>query len=474
MIANKPFVEKHSFNPFREQIVGIDQKVPILDGSLRPYVFLDNAASTPAFRSVMEAINQSLTNYASIHRGTGFKSLISTEAYERSREAVLDFLGGNQQTDCVIFGKNTTEAINILADAFQFEPGDVVVITLMEHHSNDLPWRNCTTVEHFSVDPNGTFDLNAFEDLIKSYRGKVKLVSTTGASNVSGFMPPIHDIAEVAHRNGAMILVDCAQMAPHRSIRMDNPVPSRKLDFVAISGHKMYAPFGTGALVGPREFFNHAKLSYRGGGTIEVVTVNEVHWAEAPERYEAGSPNVLGAVALAAAIKTLKSIGMEAVADHEKMLTTYALERLNKLQGIHLFGCKDPSRVEDRVGVIPLQVEGVPHGKVAAILSSEGAIGVRNGCFCAHPYVLHLLNISLDEFEVYKHQALNHDRSELPGLVRVSFGCYNTVEEIDILIGMLQRIVTGDFKGNYILDKKTGSYHPDGFETHILEKYMCI
>ena len=458
----------------RSQIVGLDRQVPVLGGTHRPYTFLDNAASTPSLLRVKETVNNLLDWYASIHRGTGFKSLISTEAYERSRELVAEFVGADPRQDVVIFGKNTTEAINTLANAFPFEAGDVVVVTLMEHHSNDLPWRCCARVEHFGVNPEGQFDLQAFDDLLKQFQGRVKIVSTTGASNVSGFMPPIHDMAEIAHRHGAMILVDCAQLAPHRSIDMGPADSPRHIDFVSLSAHKMYAPFGTGALIGPREFFDQGRLNFRGGGTIEVVTLDEVYWAGSPDRYEAGSPNVIGAAAMGAAVKALTEIGMDRIAEHEKLLTTYAIEQFSRIPGVSLYGCKDPQRVEDRVGVIPLMVDGMPHGKTAAILSYEYAIGVRSGCFCAHPYVLNLLGIDHDAFEHYKGQVLHHDRSEIPGLVRISFGCYNTESEVDLAAEALEAAASGKYQGEYQLDRSSGSYAPVGFDARILDEYFQL
>jgi cysteine desulfurase / selenocysteine lyase len=215
-------------------------------------------------------------------------------------------------------------------------------------------------------------------------------------------------------------------------------------------------------------------VAIRGGGTIEVVTTGEVYWAEAPEKYEAGSPNLLGAVAMGAGIRILKSTGMDLITDHEKELTSYALSRLNQLPGIRIYGSADPTRLEDRVGVIPFEVIGVPHGKVAAILSFEGGIGVRNGCFCAHPYVINLLKVSEEEFNKYKKLALNHDRRQQPGLVRASFGCYNSLEEVDILVEMLERIIAGDYKGDYIQDITSGSFFPDRYEPGLIENYFSL
>jgi len=455
-------------------VVGADQLVPLLDGSSRPYVFLDNAASTPSFRSVQQKVDEFLTWYASVHRGTGFKSLVATEAYDKAREIVAEFVGANPETQVVIFGKNTSEALNKLANRMDFQGGDVVISTVMEHHSNDLPWRPKARVEYVGLRPDGTLDIDDLERKLEQYSGRVKLVATTGASNVTGYVAPTGRMAELAHKHGAMILVDCAQLAPHRVVDMGPDDSPRHLDFVTISAHKMYAPFGTGALVGPKAFFNQGAPDYSGGGTIEVVTLDEVHWAGAPERDEAGSPNVVGAVALAAAIRKLNEIGMDAVAAHEAELTSYALNKLNQMPEITIYGSSDPDGVEDRLGVIALKVEGVSHGKVAAILGFEGGIGVRNGCFCAHPYILRLLDVSDEVFQAFKKRVLAGDRSDLPGLVRASFGCYNTKDDVDTLVEMLERIIAGDYIGDYVVDKSNGLYWPRQFDRAVVDGYFQV
>lgn len=463
-----------TLDELRRQVVGLGQRVPLLDGSTRPYVNFDNAASTPALGYVKGKVVEFLEWYSSVHRGAGYKSLVSTHAYERAHALVADFVGADPAAHCVIFGKNTTEAINILASSMALTPDDVIITTASEHHSNDLPWRPRATVAYVMPDEEGTISLESLAELLDRYANRVKLVTTTGASNVTGFLPPIHEMAELAHDHGARILVDCAQLVAHRAIDMGGLEARTHLDFVAISGHKMYAPFGTGALIGPRDFLAGSAPAQRGGGTIEIVTLDEVHWAAPPERYEAGSPNVVGAVALAASIRALSAVGMDRIASHESQLTEHALRRLKRVPNVHLYGPTDPSRTEDRLGVISFAVEGVPHAKVAAILSMEGGIGVRSGCFCAHPYVLRLLNLSDETYETYKQQVLNHDRSTLPGLVRVSFGCYNTPEEIDHLIEMLERVATGDWQGEYVVDRGSGSYFPRGFEMPMVKESFAL
>jgi selenocysteine lyase/cysteine desulfurase len=455
--------------------VGVDRHVPLLDGTTRPYVYLDNAASTPAFRGVLQKVDEFLGWYSSVHRGSGFKSLLSTRAYDQAREVVAEFVGADLATETVIFGKNTTEAINKLANRILWQPGDVVLTTLMEHHSNDLPWRAKAKVEHVGVRADGSLDVDDLQRRLAHHRGRVRLVAATGASNVSGYVPPIHDIAAMAHEHGALILADCAQLAPHRAVDMKPSGSPEHLDFVTLSAHKMYAPYGTGALIGPRSFFEQGDPDYRGGGTVEVVGLDEVYWAEPPDRDEAGSPNVVGAVALAASIRILSQVGMDALAEHEKMLTRHALRRLNQVAGIRIYGSADPERLEDRLGVIALQVEDLPHGKVAAILGFEGGIGVRNGCFCAHPYVIHLLGTSPEAYLAYKTLVLeHHDRSKLPGLVRLSFGCYNTLDEIDYTVEMLERIARGDYRGDYVQDRATGDFVPRDYNPSVLDGYFSL
>jgi len=457
-----------------QDIVGIDQQVPLLDGSSATYINFDNAASTPAFRSVKQKVDQALLWYSSVHRGSGFKSLLSTHIYEQARKVVAGFVGADMQNDTVIFCGNTSAAVNRLANSIQLGSQDVIITTSMEHHSNDLPWRPKGKVKYVGLKPDGSLDLNDFEGLLKRYHGRVKLVAVTGASNVSGFVTPIYELAELVHQYGSKIFVDCAQLAPHRKIYMGKVGSPQRLDFIALSAHKMYAPFGSGVLIGEKEFFRQFPPDYRGGGTIEIVTLEEVHWAEPPERNEVGSPNVIGAVALASSMQKLDLLGMENISRHEAELTHYTLKRLNELDAVHVYGSCDPDRLKDRLGVISFQLKGVPHAKVAAILSYEGGIAVRDGCFCAHPYVINLLGVSLNEFQIYKQQALAHDRSCLPGLVRISFGCYNTFDEVDRLMEMLERIISREYFGDYAVDKASGAYTPNGFDPNILTSYFLF
>ena len=457
----------------RQRIVGLDVKVPLLDGSKRPYVNLDNAATTPALWDVLETLDLFMPWYSSIHRGKGFKSEISSEAYDDAREIVGRFFGADMSSQVVIFTKNTTEAVNKAARRLGLSKDDVVLLSLMEHHSNDLPWRAQATVVHLALRPDGSLDPEDVRAKFNQYGERVKLLAVTGASNVTGFINPIHELAELAHSYGALILAAAAQLAPHRGIRIRPASDPGHLDFLVASAHKMYAPFGTGVLIGPRKIFSEGAPDYSGGGTVEIVTEDAVYWAGPPDREEAGSPNVIGAVAMAAACKALSEIGMERLAAHEADLTRYALTELRKIEGIEIYGDADPANASNRLGVIPFNLHGMSHYLVSAVLSYEYGIGVRNGCFCAHPYVLHLMDIPEPVAWSWRKQVVAGMRAHLPGLVRISFGCYNTAEDVDWLVNALHNIAAGEIAGAYEQDRASGAYHERTFHPE-LEQYFKL
>jgi cysteine desulfurase / selenocysteine lyase len=445
----------------RKEVVGIDTRVPVLDGTERPYVFLDNAASTPALRPVVRCIEEFLPWYSGVHRGTGFKSLLATEAFDIAHDVVAEFVGADPLTQSVIFLKNTTECVNKLASRANLKPDDLVITTLTEHHSNDLPWRKHCRIIHLGVVEDGRPDLQALRRLLAENKGRVKFVAITGASNITGICAPVHEIARWAHDAGALIFVDAAQLAPHRTVDMLADDDPGHIDFLALSAHKMYAPFGTGALIGPRSFFEQGAPDSVGGGVVEIVTLDHVEWNHPPHKEEAGTPNVIGGVALAAAIGVLRTLGMDRIASHETELLKYAYKKLTRLPGLVLYGPTE--RFDDKVGVIPFNIDGKHHSLVAAILSIEGGIGVRNGCFCAHPFVKHLLGVTPEEDARYTREVLGGDKSNMPGMVRASLGCYSNESDIDALVEMLERILRGEIRGNYQQDRASGAYHVETF-----------
>jgi selenocysteine lyase/cysteine desulfurase len=248
----------------------------------------------------------------------------------------------------------------------------------------------------------------------------------------------------------------------------------QRLDFIAFSGHKMYAPFGSGVLVGRKDIFNAYEPDNKGGGTIELVTLDDVIWTSAPDRQEAGSPNVIGAVSIAVAASVLSELSLHEIAKHEFELMSYILEKLSSIKGIKFFGPSLSRDIKSRLGVLSFELESIPCGKVAAILGFEGAIGVRHGCFCAHPYVVRLLKIPSFQIDILKEQVRKGDKSQLPGIVRISLGCYNTKEEIDYLATILARIANNDYMGEYLVDKHTGVYYPHNFNISDLDKYFQL
>ncbi|GAB4578859.1 MAG: aminotransferase class V-fold PLP-dependent enzyme [Anaerolineales bacterium] len=454
-----------SHHSFADLFVGLEVETPLLNGTRRRYVNLDNAASTPPFKAVQRAVNDFLMYYSSVHRGTGFKSQLATHIYEEAREITMRFVGADPATHTCIYGKNTTEAINKLARRFPFTPErDILLTSGMEHHSNDLPWRQATKTVHVQVTPEGQLDEADFDAKLAEFGERVALVAISGASNVTGFLNPIHRLAEKTHAVGAQIAVDCAQLAPHRKIEMRALDDPAHLDFIALSAHKMYAPLGTGALIGRRDMFARGDPDQVGGGTVSLVTLEDVVWAGPPDRDEAGSPNTVGAVALAAAICQLEAIGMDQVAAHEAELTQYTLNALSAIPGFQAYGDLDAKNTANRLGVIPFNMQGKSHFWVAAVLGHEFGVGVRNGCFCAHPYIMHLLGLTSEEKHTVRKDILSENKQDMPGLVRISFGLYNTTDEIDILAEALMCIAEGRYSGEYVQDIASGEFHPVGWK----------
>jgi selenocysteine lyase/cysteine desulfurase len=460
-----------SITDLRGEVVGMGTVVPLLDGSEKPYVFLDNAASTPTFKRVLRCVEEFLPWYSGVHRGTGFKSLLATEVFDHAHDIVGRFVGADLTSNTVIFTKNTTECINKLSNRLGLGKDDVIITTVMEHHSNDLPWRKHATVLHVGVTEEGYLDLVAMKRSLNQHAGRVKLVAVNGASNITGICSPVHEIAEWAHAAGALLFVDAAQLAAHRPIDMRPDGDPGHIDFLALSAHKIYAPFGTGVLIGPRKVFEEGDPDVVGGGVVDVVTLEDAVWNHPPHKEEAGSPNVVGGVALAEAVTILQAVGMDRIASHELELLQYAIARLKKIEGVTLYGPME--RLEDKVGVITFTVAGMHHGLVAAIMGTEGGIGVRNGCFCAHPYVKELLGTTPEEDRKYTGEVLSGDKSRMPGMVRASLGCYNNEQDVDAFVEMLQRIVRKEYKGTYVQDKSSGAFQAVGYAPQY-QKYFSF
>ena len=432
-------------------LVGDGELVPCVDGGERPYLNLDAAASTSALPAVVDRVAQFLPSYSSVHRGAGFRSRQATAAYERARASALAFAGrADGGPDVAIICRNTTEAINHLAYRLRLAPSDVVLTSVIEHHANLLPWARLCERRFVDCELDGTFTVEAVVSALDT-APRPRLLAISGASNVTGWLPPIDAIIDAAHSRGVPVLVDAAQLAPHM------PLPPTA-DFVAWSGHKMYAPFGAGVLVGPRAAFAEGDPFLAGGGAVDLVDLDEVIWTEPPDREEAGSPNVIGAIALDAAIDALLGLGWEAVRAHDNELAAALRTQLAEVPGIRLLG---PGLDTPTLPLATFNIDGIPHALVAARLSAEFGIGVRHGCFCAHPYLLRLLGLSAAEVSAYRQAVLAGDRREIPGAVRASAGLSTSLADIDRLVGALKLIASdSDAPVDYEQDPSTGDYWP--------------
>ncbi len=442
------------------RLVGSGLLVPCLDGTDRQAVELDQAASTQAHPDAAARVDAFLPWYSSVHRGAGFRSRTATAAYEAARRAVLAFAGRDPDgTDVAIFCRNTTEALNHLAYRLRLSPDDVVVTTVVEHHANLLPWGRVATRRYVECDGAGTFTVEAVVEALDAGDRPPALLAVTSASNVTGWLPPIDAIIEAAHQRGVPVVVDAAQLAPHR------PLPPAA-DFVAFSGHKLYAPFGSGALIGPRSLFETGDPFLAGGGAVDLVGLDEVVWTAPPDREEAGSPNVIGAVALHAAIEAVEAVGWDAVIAHEHELAWRLTEGLSAIDGVRLLGPRGPAA---RAGAAPVEtlpvaaftVEGMHHALVAARLSAEYGVAVRHGCFCAHPYVVRLLGLSEQVVHDYRDEVLAGDHRNIPGAVRASAGLGTSGADIGSLLSAVADLAGGiPPPVPYEQDPATGDYFP--------------
>jgi selenocysteine lyase/cysteine desulfurase len=416
------FSGKELLAELRKTIIGRDIKVPTTEGA-KTFINLDNSASTPTFEPVWNTYRKSINQSPQIQQ----------EIIQEVKSLCAKFLNASQTEYEIIFTSNTTEAINLVAgnlrDEFDKETGMVVINTLLEHSSNDLPWRMVpnSTLVRLSVDNEGFVDLNELEAILKKYNSldsiekkRVKLVAISGASNVLGVCNNIVEISRTVHKYGAQLLVDGAQLIAHRKIDME----ASKIDFLAFSAHKLYAPFGCGVLI--------ARKSLLKINETELKTIKL-----------SGEENVAGIAALGKILVLIQRIGLENIQKEETDLTVKTLNALSQIAGIRIYGINTPEhpKFDYKIGVILFGIEGVMANQVAGILSLQSGIGVRYGCHCAHIIIKHLLNVSpgLEKFQRFMLTVL--PKISLPGLTRVSLGIENTEEDIDKLVEALNKII---------------------------------
>ena len=394
----------------------IREDFPILDREVygKPLIYLDNGATTQKPRQVVEAITDEYYSVnANVHRGVHFLSQQATELHEASRETVRRFINARSSNE-IVFTRGTTESINLLASSFadsQMKEGDEVIVSVMEHHSNIVPWqlqaaRKGIVLKVIPMNDRGELLLDEYEKLFSE---RTKLVSFAHVSNVLGTVNPAKEMIATAHAHGVPVLIDGAQSVPHMKV----DVQDLDADFFAFSGHKIYGPTGVGVLYGKEEWLDKLPPYQGGGEMIQSVSFEKTTFNELPFKFEAGTPDYIGTTALAKALDYVSALGVENVATHEHELTQYAMQRLKEIDGMRIFG-----EAEHKSSVISFLVGNIHHLDMGTLLDRLG-IAVRTGHHCAQPLMI---------------------RMGIEGTVRASFGLYNTKEEIDMLAAGIERV----------------------------------
>lgn len=420
---------------YRDLFEGIETPVKLQNGSYIVPINFDNGATTPPLKSVINTILEDIKYYGPIARGLGQKGDICTQKFEDAREEVLEIfnLKGNN-THTVVFTKSDTESLNILSNILIKDKDIKVMTTRMEHHANDLPWRDSSSVVYIEVDELGRVNIDDIEKNLIEHNGKIKYVTITGASNVTGYVNPINYIAKICHKYDAKIIVDAAQLVAHQEINMKGESKDEQIDFLTFSAHKAYAPFGSGALIGLIEDLSNVDPFLKGGGCVKGAFDDNVLWSIPPQLHEAGTPNFLGVMGMVQALKDLKGIGFDNISKHESCIKDYIIKEMNKINNIIVYG--DNINTQDRLGVIPFNVKDMDYEKIAQKMAKDMGIALRCGKFCAHPYAHRLLNVSDMDAYIDVSSGL-----ENLGIIRASLGLYNTIEEANIFLNTLEYIV---------------------------------
>jgi len=427
-------------------VLGSDVTVPLVTGGEVTYAALDYAASAPALRRVWDDVAAYAPYYGSVHRGAGYLSQLSTDLFENSRKDVAAFLGCRED-DHVVFTRSTTDSLNLLAAALP--TGTEVFVFETEHHASLLPWeqREDTRVTYLSAPRSPREAVETLEKALAGRDGGPALVCVTGASNVTGELWPVRELTAAAHARGARIVLDAAQLAPHHPV----DIADADVDWVAFSGHKLYAPFGAGVLAGRADWLREARPYLAGGGASRKVARRDdggvdVEWHTTAARHEAGSPNVIGVYAIASACKALSEAGFDGLVARERQLIAKVREGLAEVPEVRLlslFGDDAP-----RVGVLSFVVEGWNSSHFAAALSAEYGIGVRDGLFCAHPLVRTLLGSEPgDQGECGAPEAAPGERSL--NAIRVSFGAGTPDEHVERFVRAVKELVRDGAQWDY-------------------------
>ena len=435
----------------QSDFIGLDTLYTRADGKKTKRTYLDSTASTLMMKAAYNAMESLYDHYANTHSLLHFSAKTATLNYKWAHDRILSFVNADpDKYACFFTGSGATAGINRLARVFRDynTERDVVLVSLMEHHSNDLPHRkHAGKVVHIPLDNHqgqpGCINIGILEEELEKHKDCINYIAMTGVSNVTGIINPIYDIAELAHKNGALILIDGAQMAAHLPIKMSgHSNPLRDIDALVFSGHKTYVPGSPGAVICRKDILSSMEPEEVGGGMVDQVHVTRYTVTDTfPDREEAGTPNIPGAIGLAAAIEILDKIGMDIIFDEETELINNALDKIKQINGVVIYG-ETNCEVCPRAASISFNVRGMDHGLVAAILNDYHNIAVRNECFCAHPYVKEMI---IEELEYSREQIEELEIDAMfkvkAGMVRASFGIYSTDRDINALVTALDDIV---------------------------------
>lgn len=454
--------------------LGLETHYPLAGGGSTRRVYLDSTASTLMMGTAYRGLSTFMQHYANTHSLLHNSAKLATSTYAWAHTRILRFVQADpQKYTCFFTGSGTTAGINRLARIYrQLRPErDTAVVSIMEHHSNDLPHRkHLGRVIHIPVqmeaDGMGCVDTEALERILEAERGRVNYVSVTGVSNVTGIINPVDEIARLAHRYDALVLVDGAQLVAHLPVQVSgHDDPLQDVDALVFSGHKTYAPGSPGVVIARKDHLAKLEPEEVGGGMVERVFAERYTTTSVfPDREEAGTPNIPGGVALGLAIEVLDRIGMEFLAEEEKRLIDYAIKQLESVPGVEIYGSTDTVTCP-RAASISFNVENLHHSLVAAILNDYHNIAVRNECFCAHPYVIEMMSERAAEYVAMSDEEYAASKTPKPGMVRASFGLYSTTEDVDALVTALADIVKNmnQYRPHYRIGDSDHEYHHDTF-----------
>ena len=445
-------------NKIKDDFIGLNTKYTLANNEISPRIYLDSTASTLMMGVAHRASTQFLKHYSNTHSLLHFSAKVSTQTYNWIHKKILGFVKADpDEYTCFFMGSGVTSGMNKIAKTLnRLRPDrDMVLISMMEHHSNDLPHRkHGGKVLHIPLETNelmaGKINLEILEKYLEKFSERINYVSVTGLSNVTGIINPINEIAKIVHKYDVYLIVDAAQMAAHVPIQMsgfDNK--AMDIDVLLFSGHKTYAPGSPGVIIARKSFLSAIEPEEVGGGMVDKVYLDNYFVTKKfPDRVEAGTPNILGAITLGASIHVLDSIGMDKILEEDCNLIQYAMNKMSTYKDVYIYGDID-TKVCPRAGTIAFNILGMDHGLVAAILNDYFNIAVRNECFCAHPYVEQMLHKThkkeLDQCES-KDDQISWKIEPWMGMVRASFGLYNNRKDVNILITAIDNIIANKIK----------------------------